>query len=134
MEKIFVYGSLMSSFWNHDKVLKNRVRHIVKGKMKGSLYHLPEGYPAAVEGDGDIYGEVCTITQDKIIKSLDLLEGYLGEGQDNLYERQKRLVVLENGEEDECWAYIYVNQDYAKSKGKSVASGDWKEFMKKKNR
>ncbi|MEG0013616.1 MAG: gamma-glutamylcyclotransferase family protein [Cellulosilyticaceae bacterium] len=135
MEKIFVYGSLMSSFWNHDKVLKNRVKHLVKGQIKGKLYHLPEGYPAVVEGEESVYGEVCTIAQDKIIKSLDLLEGYLGEGQDNLYERQKRKVILENGQEEECWAYIYVNKEYAKTKGIGIVHGDWKKFMgKNKNK
>lgn len=131
MEKVFVYGSLRTDFWNYDKVLKNRVKHVQKGYIKGDLYHLPAGYPAIVSGEGNVYGEVFTISQDKIIKSLDLLEGYLGEGQDNLYERKKCQVKLEDGTEESCWAYIYVDEKMARKKGKYIKEGDWKVFMNK---
>ena len=77
MEKIFVYGSLMRGFHNHDKVLRHRIKHVERGTIQGNLYHLPAGYPAIVEVEKAIQGEVFTIIQDKIIKSLDLLEGYL---------------------------------------------------------
>ena len=89
MEKVFVYGSLRTDFWNYDKVLKNRVRQVEKGQIKGDLYHLPAGYPAVILGEGTVYGEVITLSQDKILKSLDLLEGYMGEGEENLYVRVK---------------------------------------------
>ncbi|MEG0318844.1 MAG: gamma-glutamylcyclotransferase, partial [Niameybacter sp.] len=75
MEKIFVYGSLRQDFWNYDKVLKNRVCHIEQGTIKGSMYHLPAGYPAVISGTDDIHGEVMTMSQHKLLKSLDFLEG-----------------------------------------------------------
>ena len=65
MEKIFVYGSLLKDFWNHDRVLKNRVRSIEKGTIQGELYHLPAGYPAITSGQNLIYGEICTLTHNK---------------------------------------------------------------------
>ena len=77
MEKIFVYGSLLKDFWNHDRVLKHRVRSIEKGTIKGELYHLPAGYPAIISGENLIYGEICTLTHHKHLKSIDLLEGQI---------------------------------------------------------
>ncbi|MBU3812124.1 MAG: gamma-glutamylcyclotransferase [Candidatus Niameybacter stercoravium] len=130
MEKVFVYGSLRTDFWNYDKVLKNRVRQVEKGKIKGDLYHLPAGYPAVIPGEGTVYGEVVTLSQDKILKSLDLLEGYMGEGEgeENLYVRVKQKVHLEDGSQQMCWAYIYVDEKAAKKEGKYIPYGDWKEF------
>lgn len=132
MEKIFVYGSLMSGFWNYDKVLKNRVRKVEKGVVRGELYHLPAGYPAIVDGKARVTGEVMTISQDKLIKSLDLLEGYMGEGEDNLYERKKKTVILEDGRKEECWVYLYVDQKTARKEGKCIPHGSWRSFMEKR--
>lgn len=132
MEKVFVYGSLRTDFWNYDKVLKNRVRHVQEGCIEGSLYHLPAGYPAAISGAGQIYGEVFTLSRDKVIKSLDVLEGYAGEGKDNLYERKKCKVLLQDGTEEMCWVYLYVDEAAAKKYGKPVSQGDWKVFMNSK--
>lgn len=103
MEKIFVYGSLRQDFWNHDKVLKNRLRKIEKGQLKNfSLYHLPAGYPAIASGEDIIIGEVCTLSNNKYLKSIDLLEGYTGEPSIDLYIREKKPVLLENGQKEMC--------------------------------
>lgn len=128
MEKVFVYGSLRTDFWNYDKVLKNRVRQVQKGQIQGDLYHLPAGYPAVIPGKGEVYGEVFTLSQDKILRSLDLLEGYMGEGEENLYIRTKQKVRLEDGTEEMCWVYIYVDVKAARKEGKYIAYGDWKKF------
>lgn len=130
MEKIFVYGSLRQDFWNHDKVLKNRVRHIQNGTIKGKLYHLPAGYPAVIKGTDEVHGEVMTINQDKLLRSLDFLEGYFGEGEDNLYIRTKHKTILDDGTEEWCWVYTYANEEEAKKKGKYISSGDWNKFVK----
>ncbi|MBS5316997.1 MAG: gamma-glutamylcyclotransferase [Clostridiales bacterium] len=132
MEKVFVYGSLRTDFWNYDKVLKNRVRQVEKGQIEGDLYHLPAGYPAVILGEGTVYGEVITLSQDKILKSLDLLEGYMGEGEENLYVRVKQKVHLEDGSQQMCWVYIYVDEKVAKKEGKYIPHGDWKEFKNNK--
>lgn len=130
MEKIFVYGSLLPDFWNHDKVFKHRLRGTMKGCLKDfSLYHLPAGYPAIVPGEDTIYGEVCILSHTKHLKSIDLLEGYTGNPDIDLYTREKRLVILENGQEEWCWVYLYINHDYVKNKGLYIPHGDWKKFM-----
>lgn len=130
MEKIFVYGSLLQDFWNHDRVLKNRVRSIEKGTIVGDLYHLPAGYPAITSGENRIYGEVCTLSHPKHLKSIDLLEGYSGDPKIDLYKREKRTVTLKDGSTTECWVYVYVDENYVKRKGKYIAHGDWGKFMR----
>ena len=117
MEKIFVYGSLRQDFWNHDKVFKHRLRKIEAGTLKGfSLYHLPAGYPAIIPGKDVIYGEICTLSHTKHLKSIDLLEGYTGDPSIDLYMRVKKLVTLDHNQEEWAWVYVYINQNYVKNK------------------
>ena len=133
MEKIFVYGSLRKDFWNHEKVFKHRLRKIEKGSLKDfSLYHLPAGYPAIVPGNDTIYGEICTLSHAKHLKSIDLLEGYTGNPAIDLYVREKKSILLEDGREEMCWVYLYINQNYVKNKGIYIPHGDWKKFMLKR--
>lgn len=129
MEKIFVYGSLLQNFWNHDKVLKYRTRSMHKGTLKGELYHLPAGYPAITTGETPIHGEMYVLSHPKHLKSIDLLEGYTGDENIDLYIREKREVTLEDGSTHDCWVYIYRNEDYVKSKGKHISHGDWGRYM-----
>lgn len=132
MEKIFVYGSLRQEFWNHDKVLKNRLRSIVPGTICAELYHLPAGYPAITSGNDTVYGEVCTLSQAKHLKSIDLLEGYTGDPSIDLYTREKKTVTYADGTQEDCWVYIYMDENYVKQKGQYVAHGDWRKFMHSK--
>lgn len=129
MEKIFVYGSLLQNFWNHDRVLKNRVHSIEKGTIKGELYHLPAGYPAVATGDDQIYGEVYTLSHNKHLKSIDLLEGYTGNPEVDIYKREKRTVTLSDGTTTDCWVYIYMDEHYVKKNGKYINHGNWAKFM-----
>lgn len=43
---IFVYGTLMSGFINHDLYLAEHIVTMQPAKIKGRLFHLPVGYPA----------------------------------------------------------------------------------------
>ncbi len=129
MEKIFVYGSLRQDFWNHDKVLKNRVRNIIPGTIHGALYHLPAGYPAITSGTDTVHGEVCILSRNKHLKSIDLLEGYTGDPSIDLYTRKKKTVTFADGHTEECWVYLYIDQNYVKKKGAYIPHGDWRKFM-----
>ncbi len=131
MEKIFVYGTLRQDFWNHDKVFKHRMRgNIEEGKLVDySLHHLPAGYPAIVPGNDTVYGEICTLSHSKHLKSIDLLEGYTGDPNIDLYVREKRPILLKDGRVEMCWVYLYINEDYVRSKGRYIPHGDWKKFM-----
>lgn len=135
MERVFVYGSLRQGFWNFQNLLKGKVNSIVSAEIKGNLYHLPEGYPAAIEGDGNVKGEVLELVDDDLLARLDSLEGYRGVGQNNLYERKKVNTRLKDGEEISCWVYFYSrgNLQHLKKKGVLITDGDWKKFIKEEN-
>jgi gamma-glutamylcyclotransferase (GGCT)/AIG2-like uncharacterized protein YtfP len=66
--KVFVYGTLMRNFWNHKVYLEGRVSRITRGQTCGLLYHLPEGYPALLEGGGRVKGEIIEPVDVKLLK------------------------------------------------------------------
>lgn len=132
ISRVFVYGTLMKGFWNYKRYLKGRVSRITPGKTYGLLYHLPEGYPALLAGNEIIEGEVMEPVDEKLLKSLDRLEGYDKRRSNNLYVREKRRILTEDGGEKVCWIYIYVNEKYAKEKGILVPDGNWKKFMERR--
>ena len=61
-KKIFVYGSLRTGFFNYNKYLMGKVNDSKVGKVNGQLYHMPhKGYPALIEGNDEVFGEVMTL-------------------------------------------------------------------------
>lgn len=132
LERVFVYGTLMEGFGNYRCYLASRVSGIAKGNTAGLLYHLPEGYPALVRGDKRVWGEVMVLTDASALKKMDQLEGYVEGRASNLYERERRIAVLENGEAVECWAYIYGDPGYAWGSGIEIPDGDWRKFMERR--
>lgn len=129
MDKVFVYGTLMRNFWNHKVYLEGWVSRIIQGQTCGLLYHLPEGYPAMLEGNSIVKGEVIQPVDEGLLKSLDRLEGYVEGRIGNLYERCIRTVLTEDGEKLDCWVYIYSDERYARENGILVPDGDWEKFM-----
>ena len=127
--KIFVYGTLMTGFENYKKYLDGNICSIEHGITRGRLYHLPEGYPALVDGQDIIKGEIIEIKESKILEDIDFLEEYKGEGEENLYNRVEVKVKSEEGEDFLCWTYFYVNKNYAESDGRYITGGDWKKFI-----
>jgi len=133
VDKVFVYGTLMKGFRNYKRYLEGRVNRIIPGKTYGLLYHLPEGYPALLPGYEMIAGEIVAPVDDNLLKSLDRLEGYYGkESRRNLYVRELRSIFTEDGEELDCWIYIYTNEKHAKKNGILVPGGNWRRFMERK--
>ena len=128
---VFVYGTLMKGFANYDNYLKGHVSRIMKGETIGRLYHLPQGYPALVDGGGVIKGEVMELNAQDVLKKLDRMEGFEEGGTDNLYERETRTVALESGERVECWVYLFCDEAYAENNGIEIPGGDWRKFIQK---
>jgi len=130
INKVFVYGTLLKDFWNYKRYLEGRVTRITPAKTKGLLYHLPEGYPGLLPGEGITKGEVMEPVDEVLLKSLDSLEGYVVGRSNNLYNRDVQSVITEDGEEILCWVYFYNNEKFAKENGILVSDGDWREFLK----
>ena len=129
INKVFVYGTLMKNFWNYKRCLAGRISRITPGRTYGLLYHLPEGYPALLAGNEIIEGQVMEPVDEKLLKSLDRLEGYNKRSSNNLYVREMRSIFTYDGEEVNCWIYIYADEKYAKENGIPVPNGNWRKFI-----
>ncbi len=132
LNKVFVYGTLMKNFWNHKRYLEGRINRITQGKTRGLLYHLPEGYPALLEGNEIVQGEVIEPVDDDLLRSLDMLEGYAEGRSNNLYVRDVKDILTEDGEKTTCWVYIYADERYAQENGILVSDGNWRKFMERR--
>ena len=132
INRVFVYGTLMKGFCNYKRYLEGRVSRITSGRTHGLLYHLPEGYPALLEGNETIEGEIMEPVDEDLLKTLDWLEDYAESRSNNLYVREVRNILTESGEELPCWIYIYADEKYAKENGILVPNGNWRRFMEEK--
>jgi len=135
-KRLFVYGSLMKGFFNHEKSLEGKVLSCIPGKVHGILYHQSlKGYPAMVKGEGWVKGELLELDEfDRLILLCDRLEGFIGPGNSsNEYERLVSPVKLENGDETSAQVYWYVRHDLGSPDNPAipVPSGDWRVFMQK---
>lgn len=131
-DKIFVYGTLMKDFRNYNKYLKNHVLKIEKGYVKGKLYHMPYlDFPALIDGDEIIQGEVLTIDDIKTILPLvDEMEGYKG-CEDDMYKRIPQIVTLEDGSTIELDVYKYYaveNDERFATEAIYLPNGNWREY------
>ncbi|MEZ4903207.1 MAG: gamma-glutamylcyclotransferase family protein [Spirosomataceae bacterium] len=106
---LFVYGTLMRGFSNRfaQKIAKNAI-WIGKGTFTGHLFDLGF-YPGAVydpNTTSQVHGEVWQLADfERIIKALDTYEGV--DDKTPEYVRREVPVLLENGCEMRCWAYIF---------------------------
>ncbi|HEY8422748.1 MAG TPA: gamma-glutamylcyclotransferase family protein [Thermoclostridium sp.] len=132
INKVFVYGTLMQNFSNYKKYLAGRISRITPGRTYGVLYHLPEGYPALIPGNEKIEGEIMEPVDENLLKSLDKLEDYDECRSNNLYNRELRSILTEDGEDVLCWIYVYADAAYAKENGIHVPDGNWRKFMENK--
>ena len=121
---IFVYGSLREGFFNYDKYLSGKISKKMNAKLNNvELYHMPyKGYPAIINGQDSILGEIMVINEadyDSTLEAMDAMEGFLGEEN------------LESNEIESCYVYFYNKDkdelfDY---KAVYLPNGDWKEHM-----
>ena len=133
---IFVYGSLMTGYWNHNEILKGHVVHAERGYVKGTLYHLTnKGYPGFVqEGDHRVYGEILSVTEfHQVREYMDTLEGCTGVfSHQTEYNRiQTEVTSCKSGSNFELDVYVY-NPDAPVSAGDHrfvIKDGDWRRYM-----
>jgi gamma-glutamylcyclotransferase (GGCT)/AIG2-like uncharacterized protein YtfP len=94
---LFVYGTLKRGQSNHARV-RSALR-IVPATVRGLLFGLDEGYPALIEGDGVVHGELCFFDDlSAILPDLDAYEG-------SQYLRIRCEATLEDGERCQAWCY-----------------------------
>lgn len=89
MKCIFVYGTLRSDMYNYNRYLKGKVLHSQKAYVKGHLHELKDvNYPALLDGEQWIVGEIMELDDTFSFEVLDALEGYIAEQHiDNEYDK-----------------------------------------------
>ncbi|MFY0545719.1 gamma-glutamylcyclotransferase family protein [Brevibacillus sp. H7] len=133
---VFVYGSLRAGFENHRLYVQPYPHHVQKAAVRGRLYHLPSGYPGLLlEDEGWVSGELIFFADGvyaEVMSRLDKLETFYGPGDPrNEYERViVEATLTETSESIRAYAYLYVDEAYAKRKGICVPDGDWREFIR----
>ncbi|NOX52864.1 MAG: gamma-glutamylcyclotransferase [Planctomycetes bacterium] len=86
---VFVYGTLMRG-GSREGLWPRRPQRIERGKAQGVLYDLGP-YPAMVEGDGQVGGELWEFAPADMAETLDRLdqiEGYVPGDPNSLYVRR----------------------------------------------
>jgi gamma-glutamylcyclotransferase (GGCT)/AIG2-like uncharacterized protein YtfP len=124
--KVFVYGTLKPG---------GRYHHVAKGAGDFTfekaylenfvLYHLePEGYPAIIPGNGQVYGYVFAYEDmARALVMLDKLEAIHDEPPE--YKREQVIAQPMNAL---VWVYIYAKLERLKT-AQLVESGDWLEAL-----
>lgn len=130
---IFVYGTLRTDQGNWRWALAGNTVSEVHGTVAGMVMHdngaFPFAYPTSDPADV-IHGDLMHVKPDlydKVLGSLDSLEGYKGPGRFNLYERGIVPVTLDDGTIEQAYAY-YASHDYYANHVRRlprVTSGDW---------
>jgi len=119
---VFVYGTLRRNESNHSYLQKAK-EVATQCFVQGALYDTGCGYPAMLEKpDCRVYGELYQVNALELT-ALDALEGYHGEGKDNLYRRVRRAVYTDRGPVE---AFVYIWAKDEDVLGEQIDSGDWK--------
>lgn len=126
---LFVYGSLMKGMVHHNKIAA-MVTEIKPATCQGVLYRLPVGYPAMVEGETSVKGELVTLDNFKeLIKIIDEFEGYsMQNPEKSLYIRAEKQVLVDDGSSVAADVY-FLNPAKLPKDAKVIESGDYRASM-----
>lgn len=106
---VFVYGTLKKGERNHH-YLKDAELVSDQCWTHGQLYDTGKGYPAMVQhSENRVYGELYSVTAEQL-QRVDELEGYVGPGADNHYDRVVQRVCSESGEFGGV-VYVYCGEE-----------------------
>jgi len=132
VNSIFVYGTLMRGFNYHRQYLADHVIGFTEGCIKGRLYHLNYGYPAATGGDGTVKGEIFEVMDmENLISDLDFLEDYNQPGEEDMYTRTIIEAADIEGNIKYCYVYLWSIKriDELEREGTYIKHGDWRKFL-----
>lgn len=121
---VFVYGTLrMHEKYHH--FLDGATLVAEQAWTRGKLYDTGNGYPALTEDNHHfVYGELYRVCEGTL-RELDQLEGYSGQGMDNLYEKKLDAVFTDKGTFE---AEIYYVKPTSKLVKTPIELGDWKVY------
>lgn len=122
---VFVYGTLRRGEVNHGLMAGSDVV-AMQAWTAGRLVDTGFGYPGLVLAPDDpharTYGEVYRVSKQRL-PDLDRLEGYRGEGEENLFDRTTVTVMSDAGPID---ALVYTFPSERTEGMPKVDHGDWR--------
>lgn len=123
VDKVFVYGTLRMGDFRGGTL--SGCEQVFKECFVDSFQMLQiGGFPGIVPGEGRVLGEVYKI-DEKILHTLDCIEGFSGEVNDhNLFNRVV-VDVLDLEGHLACRAYVYVFNRAERDAYEVIEGGDW---------
>lgn len=139
MPRVFVYGTLRRSMRNYLKYFDGFVLNVEKAYVKGLLYTIKGvDYPALVEGNEMILGEIIDLDESIDMKAVDEMEGFIDEGNiNNEYHRILMPILDKDGNQIERLPVYFYNLDNPLQKDaldKKIKSNDYVDYMKSKSK
>jgi gamma-glutamylcyclotransferase (GGCT)/AIG2-like uncharacterized protein YtfP len=129
-ERVFFYGTLRTGFTRRPQIgIDSKLTFVGRGSIHALLFDLGI-YPAAVPGDGRVWGELFeTDDPTTVLASLDAIEGYRPAApEQSLYTRVQAPVALEDGRTVTAWVYFY---NAPLGQAPQILSGDYLEHLEK---
>lgn len=125
---VFVYGTLKPGEVNYQRYCKTQIRTQIEAYTWGNLYDLHVGYPAMVEGQNKVRGILMSFDNEKVLCSLDQLEGYQEQRAANLNEYYRQSIVVYSSDDQflgNAWAYFMTMTKVRQYGGILINSGIW---------
>lgn len=129
-ERVFFYGTLRTGFTRRPQIsIDSKLIFVGRGWIQGLLFDLGI-YPAAVPGDGRVWGELFEADDpETVLAGLDAIEGYRPAApEQSLYTRVQTPVVLDDGRTVTAWVYFY---NAPLGQAPKILSGDYLEHLEK---
>ncbi|MEH6442551.1 MAG: gamma-glutamylcyclotransferase family protein [Oceanospirillaceae bacterium] len=131
---IMFYGSLQRGEYPHISLkLSAKLEFVDNCTITGNLFDMGQ-YPACVQGEGVVHGELFKVTDSTVLETLDHFERYdAGNLQQSLYIREKVSLIspakyaIDN---INVWTYIY-NQELINNI--AIHHGHWLNYKQETN-
>ncbi|MFP4561411.1 MAG: gamma-glutamylcyclotransferase [Thiohalorhabdus sp.] len=125
--RIFVYGTLKPGHANWERALGGRVEHWRPARVRGRLFDLPLGFPAAVRGPGWIHGCLLHLPPE-YLPVVDAIEGYAPDRRPecNTYQRLEVPAFSPEGIPlGRAQAYFMDEEPVRRLGGTGLPGGQW---------
>ncbi|MCB1178644.1 MAG: gamma-glutamylcyclotransferase [Leptospiraceae bacterium] len=122
-EYIFVYGTLRRGFKvGARSFFENFTKFLSVGYIQGKLFEV-SFFPALIQSNNQndkVSGEIYEIIKEKerFFRRIDYYEG-------SMYERKKINVISLEGDQIQCWVYLYIKPV---TKLEEIPSGDYIQY------
>jgi gamma-glutamylcyclotransferase (GGCT)/AIG2-like uncharacterized protein YtfP len=129
--RVFVYGSLLSGFWNHRLIEDGGGKLVGRGSTEKGFALIDLGaFPGAVRGEGRVVGEVWEVN-DATFQRLDQLES-----NGSFYARERVTINFERGHRLACafaWIYLLLRPGVG-ARSRLIPGGDWRAYVAAKGK